>query len=225
MHAQAKRDPAFRFYTLSDKVWRQDMLEAAWQAVRRNGEACDADGETVAAVQELSVDRRLGLTGARAARGQLPAVRRAAGADPEGAAGAIPRLGHTVPARSGSADGGDAGAIADLRSGPATGAVCLPSRARCAGRSSARASVGEQWASGDRGRGLVEITSGRFRTRNCCGRWRANNGCLLRWVKRWLEMAVEEDDRQGGQRRTNRVRRKGLRSCRYPAMSTCGGSS
>ena len=92
-------------------------------------------------------------------------------------------------------------------------------------RGSARASAGEQRASGDRGRGVVEITSGRFRTRNCCGRWRANNGCLLRWVKRWLEMAVEEDDGQGGQRRTNRVRRKGLRSCRYPAMSTCGGSS
>ena len=90
------------------------MVEAAWQAVRRNGEACDADGETVAAVQELGVDRRLGLTGARAARGQLSAMYCAAGADPEGAARAIPPLGHTVPAGPGGADGGDAGAIADL---------------------------------------------------------------------------------------------------------------
>ena len=44
-HGKAKGDPNFRFYTLSDKVWRQDVLEAAWQAVRRNGGACGADVE------------------------------------------------------------------------------------------------------------------------------------------------------------------------------------
>ena len=60
LHAKAKRDPAFRFYTLSDKVWRQDVLEAAWQAVRRNGGACGVDGETVADVEELGVERWLG---------------------------------------------------------------------------------------------------------------------------------------------------------------------
>ena len=60
LHAQAKGDPAVQFYTLSDKVRRQDVVEAAWQAVRRNGGACGVDGETVAAVEELGVDRRLG---------------------------------------------------------------------------------------------------------------------------------------------------------------------
>ena len=60
LHAKAKGDPAFRFYTLSDKVWRQDVLEAAWQAVRRNGGACGVDGETVADVEELGVERWLG---------------------------------------------------------------------------------------------------------------------------------------------------------------------
>ena len=60
LHAQAKGAPAFRFYTLSDKVWRQNVLEACWQAVRRNGEACGVDGETVAAVEELGVERWLG---------------------------------------------------------------------------------------------------------------------------------------------------------------------
>ena len=44
LHAKAKGDPDFRFYTLSDKVWREDVLAAAWQAVRRNGGACGADG-------------------------------------------------------------------------------------------------------------------------------------------------------------------------------------
>ena len=60
LHAQAKGDPAFRFYALSDKVRRQDVVEAAWQAVRRNGGACGVDGETVAAVEELGVERWLG---------------------------------------------------------------------------------------------------------------------------------------------------------------------
>ena len=36
------------------------MLEAAWQAVRRNGGACGVDGETVADVEELGVERWLG---------------------------------------------------------------------------------------------------------------------------------------------------------------------
>ena len=60
MHAKANGDPAFRFYTLSEKVWRQDVLEAAWQAVRRNGGACGVDGETVADVEERGVERWLG---------------------------------------------------------------------------------------------------------------------------------------------------------------------
>ena len=47
LHAKAKGSPDFRFYSLSDKVWRADVLEAAWQAVRRNGGAAGVDGETV----------------------------------------------------------------------------------------------------------------------------------------------------------------------------------
>ena len=45
LHVQAKGTPAFRLYTLSDKVWRRDVLEPAWQPVRRNGGACGGDGE------------------------------------------------------------------------------------------------------------------------------------------------------------------------------------
>ena len=37
---------------------------------------------------------------------------------------------------------------------------------------------------------------------------RVSDGCLLGWVKRWLEMAVMEDDGKGCQRRTNRARKR-----------------
>ena len=60
LHAKAKEAPGFRFYSLSDKVWRDDVLAAAWQAVRRNGGAAGVDGETVADAESFGVDRWLG---------------------------------------------------------------------------------------------------------------------------------------------------------------------
>ena len=60
LHAKAKEAPGFRFYSLSDKVWRDDVLAVAWQAVRRNGGAAGVDGETVADIEALGVDRWLG---------------------------------------------------------------------------------------------------------------------------------------------------------------------
>ena len=37
---------------------------------------------------------------------------------------------------------------------------------------------------------------------------RVSDGRLLGWIEAWLEMAVEEDDGEGGKRRTNRARRE-----------------
>ena len=53
LHAKAKEAPGFRFYSLSDKVWRDDVLAVAWQAVRRNGGAAGVDGETVADIESF----------------------------------------------------------------------------------------------------------------------------------------------------------------------------
>ena len=60
LHAKAKGAPDFRFYSLSDKVWRDDVLAVAWQAVRRNGGAAGVDGETVADIESQGVDGWLG---------------------------------------------------------------------------------------------------------------------------------------------------------------------
>ena len=61
LHAKAKEAPGLRFYSLSDKVWRDDVLAVAWQAVRRNGGAAGVDGETVADVESFGVGRWLGV--------------------------------------------------------------------------------------------------------------------------------------------------------------------
>ena len=55
LHAKAKEAPGFRFYTLSDTVWRDDVLAVARQAVRRNGGSAGVDDETVADMLPLLV--------------------------------------------------------------------------------------------------------------------------------------------------------------------------
>ena len=60
LHAKAKEEPGRRFHALVDKVWREDLLLAAWGMVRRNGGAAGVDGETVADVEAHGVERWVG---------------------------------------------------------------------------------------------------------------------------------------------------------------------
>ena len=60
LYRSAKADPGRRFHALRDKVYREDVLQRAWYAVRRNNGAPGIDKTTLADVEEYGVTRLLG---------------------------------------------------------------------------------------------------------------------------------------------------------------------
>ena len=60
LYRAAKADPNRPFHSLRDKVCREDVLQRAWYAVRRNNGAPGVDKITLADVEEYGVARLLG---------------------------------------------------------------------------------------------------------------------------------------------------------------------
>ena len=209
LHAKAKGAPGFRFYSLSDKVWRADVLAVAWQAVRRNGGTAGVDGETVAGIESFGVERWLGALARDLKKGTYrpQAVRQVL--IPKKQRGKFRSLG--IPCLRDRV----AQTAAMLVLSPIFEADLQPEQyAYRPGRGAHDAvkRVHRQLNTGYREVVDADLSDyfGQIPHADLLKSVarRVSDGRLLGWVKAWLEMAVEEDDGHGGRRRTNRARRE-----------------
>ena len=70
LQAKAKAEPASRFYSLWDKVFRPDVLYVSYRRCRSNAGAAGCDGETFAAIEAQGMERWLEELGAEMRSGE-----------------------------------------------------------------------------------------------------------------------------------------------------------
>jgi hypothetical protein len=59
LHAKAKAEPGFRFYSLYDKIFREDILAHAYAQCRANKGAPGVDGQDFEAVEAYGSRKRM----------------------------------------------------------------------------------------------------------------------------------------------------------------------
>ena len=209
LHAKAKEDPKRRFHALADKVWRKDFLREAWDRVRRNGGSAGVDQESFKDIEaqgveswlgELARDLREGTYEPKAVRQVLIPKKQPGKYRPLG----IPCIRDRVAQSS---------ALLVLE--PIFEADLQPEQYGYRPGRSAKDAV--RRVRGLLERGHHEVVDGDLT--NYFGEIphaeliesvarRVSDGRMLKWIKAWLEMPVEEDDGKGGKRRRNRGRRQ-----------------
>ena len=209
LHVKAKEDPKRRFHALYDKVWRKDFLFKAWQQVRRNGGSAGVDRETFQDIAEYGVERWLGELARDLKEGTYTprAVRQVL--IPKKEPGKFRPLG--IPC------------IRDRVVQMSALLVLVPIF---------EADLQEEQYAYRKGRGAQEAVKQAHRLTNTGHREvvdadlrdffgeiphaemmksvarRVSDGRMLRLIKAWLVMSVEEDDGKGGKRLTNRARKE-----------------
>src|SRR5437870_13230044 len=101
LYRKAKAEPAFRFYLLYDKIYREDILRHAYALARANAGAPGRDGMTFAQIEASGLERWLaGLREELVSKPYRPdPVRR--GSIPERGGGEPPRGLPTIRGRGG----------------------------------------------------------------------------------------------------------------------------
>ena len=209
LHAKAKDEPERRFHALADKMWRKDFLAEAWRQVCRNGGAAGVDGETFADIKEAGEEAWLGELARELKEGTYrpQAVRQVL--IPKKQPGTYRPLGiPTIRDRV-------AQTAAMLVLSPIFEADLQPEQYGYRPERSALDGVRRlhrllnrghnEVVDGDLSNYFGEIPHAELM--KCLTR-RVSDGRMLALVKAWLVMPVEEVDKSGGVRRTNRARRE-----------------
>ena len=209
LNVKAKEEPDRRFHALIDKVWREDFLMEAWKQVRRNGGSAGVDGEAIADIEALGVEKWVGELAQdlkdgtyvpKPVRQVLIPKKQRGKFRPLG----IPCLRDRVAQTS-----------AMLVLEPILEADLQPEQYAYRPGRSAHDAVNRVHSLLNRGCNEVvdcdlsnyfgEIPHAEL-IRSVARR--VSDGRMLRLIKAWLEMPVEEDDGKGGKRRTNAARRE-----------------
>ena len=131
LHAKAKAEAGYRFYTLYDKIYREDILAYAYAQCRSNDGRAGGGWRGLhggRSVRGAAVARR---TGAGAQGGELPTGTDQTSVYTEGQWRRSRPLGISTLRDRVVHDSSDAGARTDLRSRPAVRAVRLPAGPKC----------------------------------------------------------------------------------------------
>jgi len=209
LHAKAKENPSYRFYSLYDKLYRKDILAHAYDRCRRNGGAPGVDGTSFDRIEESGREAWLGEL-AEDLRGKTyksQAVRRVYIPKPNGKTRplGIPTIRDRVVQMA---------AVVVLE--PIFEADLQEEQFAYRNGKSAHYAVWTIHRGINEGhREVVDADlSGYFDTIphaeliRCLSR-RISDGEMLKLVKSWLKQPVEETDRRGRKKRSNPAKRTG----------------